>query len=58
VILRRDAEDVWLDPGITDPDLLRDCLISCPAGAMVGYPVSTRGSHPGTNTPDLITPLG
>jgi len=58
VILRREMEDIWLDPGITNPDLLRDCLVPYPAAEMVGFPVSTRVSYAGNNAPDLIATIG
>jgi len=51
------AESLWLDPTLTDPVAVLDCLRPCPADLLVAYPVSPRVSSPRTDGPSLIEPL-
>jgi putative SOS response-associated peptidase YedK len=41
VIIPRSAYGLWLDPAVTDPDMLRPLLVPFPSGEMEAYPVST-----------------
>ena len=47
----------WLDPGITVPEAVLDCLRPYPAEAMDAYPVSARVNTPRNEGADLLTPL-
>jgi putative SOS response-associated peptidase YedK len=46
VMLRPDDYDIWLDPGITDPKRVADCLRPFDAILMKKYPVSARVNRP------------
>ena len=46
VILRAEDYDLWLDPGVTDSNLVVDCLKPFDATLMKKYPVSTRVNRP------------
>jgi putative SOS response-associated peptidase YedK len=46
VILAPDDYDLWLDPGITDPQRVVDCLRPFDAKPMKKYPVSARVNRP------------
>jgi putative SOS response-associated peptidase YedK len=56
-ILDPAAESLWLDPALTDPVAVLDCLRPCPADLLVAYPVSPRVSSPREDGPSLIEPL-
>lgn len=45
VILHPDSYDLWLDPGMTDVQVVSELLKPYDARAMRGYPVSTRINH-------------
>ena len=45
-LLRPEDYDVWLDPGITDPKRVIDCLSPFDARLMKKYPVSSRVNRP------------
>ena len=45
-MLRPADYDLWLDPGITDPRRVADCLGPFDAGLMKKYPVSARVNRP------------
>ena len=51
------AEARWLDPALTDPIAVLDCLRPCPADLLVAYPVSPRVSSSREDGPSLIEPL-
>lgn len=57
VILPRSAEDLWLDPGVRDPDLLRQLLVPYPDESVRFYPVSTLVNSPRNDTEACIRPL-
>ena len=42
VILDRESYDLWLDPGMTDVQIISELLKPCDARLMRCYPVSTR----------------
>jgi putative SOS response-associated peptidase YedK len=46
VILREEDYDLWLDPGVTDSNLVVDCLKPFDTTLMKKYPVSTRVNRP------------
>ncbi len=46
VILPHDAYDIWLDPSLQDPRHLLPLLRSCPASAMLAYPVARHVNNP------------
>ena len=46
VMLRTEDYDLWLDPGITDPERIVDCLRPFDAALMKKYPVSARVNRP------------
>jgi putative SOS response-associated peptidase YedK len=45
-ILSEEDYDRWLDPGITDPDRVADCLKPFDSQLMKKYPVSSRLNRP------------
>jgi putative SOS response-associated peptidase YedK len=45
VILDRDSYDLWLDPGMTDVQVVSELLKPCDARLMRCYPVSSRVNH-------------
>lgn len=53
-ILRREDEDAWLDPAITDPAALLPLLKPLPPEAMVMHEVSPRVNKPEVDEPSLI----
>ena len=57
VILRRDAEDVWLDPKMIDVALLRGMLVPYPTAEMEARQVSTLVNSPQNDSPECIEPV-
>jgi putative SOS response-associated peptidase YedK len=57
VILTREAEGVWLDPMIQDPERLLPLLVPYPAEDMEAYPVSTTVNNPAHDGPECLIPL-
>jgi putative SOS response-associated peptidase YedK len=45
VILDRDSYDLWLDPGMTNTQVITELLKPYDAQSMRCYPVSTRINH-------------
>lgn len=56
VILRREDEAEWLDPGITDPFQVTRLLTPYPAEAMEAYPVTTLVNNARQDAPTMIAP--
>ncbi len=56
VIIPKNKEDLWLDPGMHDRDILRGLLGSYPAAEMEMYPVSPHVNSPKFNTAAAIEP--
>jgi putative SOS response-associated peptidase YedK len=56
VILSRDAETVWLDPGQGDEHALRALLRPCPVGDMACHTVSALVNSPKNDSPECIRP--
>ena len=46
----------WLDPGLSDPDAVRELLTSAPPGRFAAYPVSRRVGNVANNGPGLLEP--
>lgn len=57
VILPRESESVWLDPGVDDPGRLTDLLQPYPADAMTARPVSGLVNNARNDFPECIAPL-
>ena len=57
VILSRDAESAWLDPGIEDSDLLTELLSPYPSEEMASYEVSRLVNSPRNDLPACIAPV-
>jgi len=55
-ILSPDDEDLWLDPDVSDPDVLLRLLRPYPDGEMDAYPISPAVNSPRNNYADLIKP--
>jgi putative SOS response-associated peptidase YedK len=56
VIVRPDSFDLWLDPSVRRPDLLKPLLRPYPAAEMVAYPVDERVNNPRIDDESLIKP--
>ncbi|MDQ3303302.1 MAG: SOS response-associated peptidase, partial [Actinomycetota bacterium] len=54
VILPPEVYDLWLDPGIREPDQLLPLLAPYPGEDMEAYPVSRRVNSPSNNEPGCI----
>jgi len=52
VIISADDYDLWLDPGITDPARVADCLKSFDARLMKQYPVGARVNRADNDDPE------
>ena len=57
VILTPEAERVWLDPAIGEPERLLPLLVPYPAEAMRAYPVSGLVNSAANDSPQLVLPL-
>lgn len=57
VILDPKEYDLWLDPGIQEPQRLQPLLRPYSSEVLAAYPVSTRVNNPANDTPDCIQPL-
>ena len=57
VILDPKEYDLWLDPGIQEPQRLQPLLRPYSSDDLAAYPVSTRVNNPANDTPDCIQPL-
>ena len=57
VIVTQEAEAVWLDPTIQDPERLLPLLTPYPSEEMEAYPVSTKVNNPVHDTPECVLPL-
>jgi putative SOS response-associated peptidase YedK len=57
VILAPEAEAVWLDPSITDPERLLPLLVPYPADKLEAYPVSPLVNSPAHDSPQLVLPI-
>jgi len=57
VILSKEAEQVWLDPTIQEPERLLDLLKPYPSVEMEVYPVSPKVNSPANDGPGCVQPL-
>jgi putative SOS response-associated peptidase YedK len=57
VVLAPERWDEWLDPAITEPDLLGGLLVPAPDDLFALRPVSTRVNSVRNDGPDLIDPI-
>jgi putative SOS response-associated peptidase YedK len=57
VILKKTAEDIWLNPDIIEPEMLLPFLIPFANSEMVSYKVSMKVNVPTRNDPELINPV-
>jgi putative SOS response-associated peptidase YedK len=57
VILRREHEDLWLNPSVRDPTQLLPLLRPYPDGELEAYAVSPFVNNPRNDSPECIQPL-
>jgi putative SOS response-associated peptidase YedK len=57
VILHPDSYELWLDPGITDVQVISELLKPCDAGVMRSYPVSARINHVANDDEECLRPV-
>jgi putative SOS response-associated peptidase YedK len=57
VILDPDAYDLWLDPGMTDVQIVSELLKPFDARTMRCYPVSSRVNHVANDDEACSTPV-
>ncbi|MCI2237564.1 SOS response-associated peptidase [Kineococcus sp. TRM81007] len=58
VVVPPDMRDDWLDPQLTDLDLVRQVLDAVPEPHLETHPVSTAVNSPRNDGPDLVEPVG
>lgn len=56
VILPKEVEDLWLDPGVADPNRLLDLLHPYPADEMYAHPVSDLVNSVKNDSPLCVEP--
>ncbi|KKK39749.1 hypothetical protein WQ57_00150 [Mesobacillus campisalis] len=57
VILGKDQQQIWLDPSVEEPALLKPLLVPYDAGEMKAYEISTLVNSPKNDTRDVALPL-
>lgn len=57
VILDRESYDLWLDPGMTEVQVVSELLKPYDAKSMRGYPVSTRVNSPASDGEECSRPV-
>jgi putative SOS response-associated peptidase YedK len=57
VVVPGDLQNPWLDPGLTDPDTVRELLAAVPPPVLETYEVSTAVNSVRNNGPELIAPV-
>jgi putative SOS response-associated peptidase YedK len=57
VILGKDDYDVWLDPGMTDVQIVSELLKPCDARTMRCYPISKRINHVANGDEECSRPV-
>ncbi|HMJ79499.1 MAG TPA: SOS response-associated peptidase [Candidatus Dormibacteraeota bacterium] len=57
VILPPEVWDQWLDPSLTDTELLQALLHATPAGELEAVPISTAVNNPRNKGPELARPV-
>ncbi|UJF26437.1 SOS response-associated peptidase [Planococcus sp. 107-1] len=58
VVLTKEAEKIWLDPKVQDPEILGELLKPFNAEEMEAYEVSEAVNSPKNNGPELIKKIG
>ncbi len=58
VILRSNLEEAWLDPEVTNPDIMNEIFDPFPPDEMDSYAVDTKVNMLTSNGPDLIKFIG
>jgi putative SOS response-associated peptidase YedK len=58
VIIPRSAYDLWLDPEVKDPEMLRPLLVPFPASEMDAYPVSKVVNSPNNELAECVERVG
>jgi putative SOS response-associated peptidase YedK len=57
LVVDRDKYAAWLDPTVSDPELLGGLLVPAAPGRLEAYPVSTQVNNVKNNGPELVEPL-
>ena len=57
VILDRESYDLWLDPGMTNAQVISELLKPYDAKSMRCYPVTTRINHVANDDEDCSRPV-
>jgi putative SOS response-associated peptidase YedK len=57
VILPRRHYDLWLDPIVTEKDILKPFLVPYPSDEIEFYPISSLVNNPKNDMPECIAPL-
>jgi putative SOS response-associated peptidase YedK len=57
LLVERQRYAEWLDPGIDEPDRLRELLVPAAPGRLTAYPVATTVNNVRNNGPELVEPL-
>jgi putative SOS response-associated peptidase YedK len=57
VILPKSAWDVWLDPAVNDPEVLRSLLVPAPDDILTMHAVSTEVNNVRNRGSELIDPV-
>ncbi|AKU19127.1 SOS response-associated peptidase [Luteipulveratus mongoliensis] len=58
LVIDRDQWATWLDPTVTDPDVVQGFLEGGPAGRFEAWPVSTAVNSVRNNSDALVAPVG
>jgi putative SOS response-associated peptidase YedK len=58
VILEPSDYDLWLDPGVQEPERVLPLLKQYPAERMEAHPVSTLVNSPSHESPECLKPVG
>ncbi len=56
LVLDRAQWDAWLDPAVTDPDVVKKLLAGAPPGRFEAYPITTAVNTTANNGPGLVVP--
>ena len=54
VVLERHDWDLWLDPKVSDPKMLRPLLVPTVGGTLIHYPVDRAVGNVRNNSPRLL----
>ena len=57
MLVERDKYAAWLDPTVSDPEVLQKLLVPAAPGRLEAYPVSTQVNNVKNNGPELVEPL-